>query len=260
VQDTARGVRAFYDIDTPVTLTALARGECDYLVPELIPGYDLYLSFTGGPTLAYLEDVLGAPRARAFYCLVDQDAYAPAEVQRTWTLGYLGTWSADRQPVLDELLVAPARALPGQSFVVAGPQYPADIAWPGNVARIEHLPPAEHAAFYNAQRATLNVTRADMVRAGWSPSVRLFEAAACGVPVVSDWWEGLDAFFSPGSEILVARSAAEVVQHLGSVDDERRARIGAAARARVLAEHTAEHRVDELEEHVAQVRSTVGRR
>ena len=257
VQATARGVKAFYDIDTPVTLAALGRGECEYLVPELIPGYDLYLSFTGGPTLTYLEETLGSPRARAFYCLVDETAYAPADVARSWTLGYLGTWSADRQPVLDELLVLPARELPERAFVVAGPQYPADIAWPANVARIEHLPPAEHAGFYNAQLLTLNVTRADMVRAGWSPSVRLFEAAACGVPVVSDWWEGLDRFFTPGSEILVARSAAEVVQHLGSVDEERRAQIGAAARARVLAEHTAEHRADELEEHVAQVREQV---
>lgn len=254
VQRTARGVKAFYDIDTPVTLASLSRGECDYLAPELIPGYDLYLSFTGGPTLVHLEDVLGSPRARAFYCLVDERAYAPTDVDRTWALGYLGTWSADRQPVLEELLVGPALQLPQESFVVAGPQYPGDIAWPGNVQRTEHLPPAEHAAFYNAQRLTLNVTRADMVRAGWSPSVRLFEAAACGVPIVSDWWEGLDAFFSPGREILVARSGADVVRHLGEVDDERRAAIGAAARSRVLAEHTAEHRVDELERHVAQVR------
>jgi spore maturation protein CgeB len=257
VQAAANGVTAFYDIDTPVTLAAVDRGDCAYLVPELIGGYDLYLSFTGGPTLDRLERELGAVRARAFYCLVDETAYAPADVERTWRLGYLGTWSADRQPVLDELLVSPARLLPEAAFVVAGPQYPADLAWPANVARIEHLPPAEHAGFYNAQTLTLNVTRADMVRAGWSPSVRLFEAAACGVPVVSDWWEGLDRFFTPGREILVARSAAEVLQHLGSVDEERRASLGAAARARVLAEHTAEHRAVELEAHVADVREGV---
>ncbi|CAN5206607.1 glycosyltransferase [soil metagenome] len=259
VQETARGVTAFYDIDTPVTLAALARGECGYLVPELVAGYDLYLSFTGGPTLTYLEDVLGSPRARAFHCLVDETAYAPVEVERRWALGYLGTWSADRQPVLDELLVEPARALGQQAFVVAGPQYPDELAWPGNVTRIEHLPPAEHVAFYCAQRLTLNVTRADMVRAGWSPSVRLFEAAACGVPVVSDWWEGLDAFFVPGQEILVARSAAEVVEHLRDTGEERRAELGAAARRRVLARHTAEHRADELEAHVAAVREAAVR-
>jgi spore maturation protein CgeB len=260
VQQTATGVTAFYDIDTPVTLAALGRGECEYLVPELIAGYDLYLSFTGGPTLDHLEQVLGSPRARAFYCLVDETAYAPTDAARPWSLGYLGTWSADRQPVLDELLVEPARSRPGEAFVVAGPQYPADIAWPPNVERIEHLPPAEHAGFYNAQRLTLNVTRADMVRAGWSPSVRLFEAAACGVPVVSDWWEGLDAFFTPDSEILIARSAADVVRHLSAVDDERRAELGAAARARVLAEHTAEHRADELEAHVVEAREAMVRR
>ncbi len=259
VQGTARGVTAFYDIDTPVTLAALGRGECDYLVPELVPGYDLYLSFTGGPTLSYLQDVLGSPRAVAFHCLVDETAYAPVEVEQRWSLGYLGTWSADRQPVLDQLLVEPARALPEEAFVVGGPQYPADLVWPANVARIDHLPPAEHVAFYSAQRLTLNVTRADMVRAGWSPSVRLFEAAACGVPVVSDWWEGLDAFFVPGEEVLVARSADDVVAHLRGLTDERRAQIGAAARRRVLAEHTAEHRVDELEAHVAAVRETAVR-
>jgi len=137
---------------------------------------------------------------------------------------------------------------------VAGPQYPSDIAWPGNVERIEHLPPAEHAGFYNAQSLTLNVTRADMVRAGWSPSVRLFEAAACGVPVVSDWWEGLDAFFLPDKEILIARSSEDVVRHLSSLDEDRRREIGEAARTRVLNEHTAEHRADELERYVEEVR------
>ena len=162
--------------------------------------------------------------------------------------------------MLEEQLVEPARHRPEAAFVVAGPQYPADIRWPANVERIELLPPAEHAGFYNAQHLTLNVTREDMVRAGWSPSVRLFEAAACGVPVVSDWWEGLDSFFVPGEEILVASSAVDVEQHLSSVDDERRAKIGAAARARVLAQHTAAHRIDELEEHVAQAREAAGRR
>ena len=147
----------------------------------------------------------------------------------------------------------------GGSGARAGPSYPDGIDWPDNVERIDHLPPSDHPSFYSRQRFTLNVTRADMVRAGWSPSVRLFEAAACGVPVVSDWWEGLDAFFTPGKEILVARSAQEVVQHLREVDEERRAEIGAAARARVLTEHTAEHRADELEEHVAQIRQGASR-
>src|SRR4051812_7667201 len=235
VQQTARGVKAFYDIDTPVTLAALDRGSCEYLTKELVPGFDLYLSFTGGPTLDRIERQLGSPRARAFYCLVDADAYAPRDLPRTWDLGYLGTYSDDRQPTLDALLLEPARRTPQRSYVVAGPQYPDDIAWPANVERIDHLPPAEHPGFYNAQRLTLNVTRADMVAAGWSPSVRLFEAAACGVPVVSDRWDGLDAFFRPGTEILIADNAEEVLQHMRAMDDERRAEMGAAARARVVA-------------------------
>jgi len=253
VVDTATGVTAFYDIDTPVTLATLRRGACTYLTPALVPRFDLYLSFTGGPVLDHLEEALGARRARAFYCLVDHDAYTPVAGPTAWDLGYLGTYSDDRQPVLDALLCEPARCRPAGRFVVAGPSYPASVEWPPNVERIEHLPPARHPAFYGSQRFTLNVTRADMVATGWSPSVRLFEAAACGVPVISDWWEGLDRFFRPGSEILLASDADDVLRHLADVDDVRRAAIGAAARLRVLHEHTAAHRAAELEAHIAEV-------
>jgi spore maturation protein CgeB len=256
----ATGVTAFYDIDTPITLASLSRGDCGYLVPELVPAYDLYLSFTGGPTLRRIETTYGAPRARAFYCMVDAGAYAPAEVPVRWDLGYLGTYSDDRQPVLERLLLEPAARLGHRRFVVGGPQYPPTISWPANVERIAHLPPSEHNRFYNAQRLTLNVTRADMVEAGWSPSVRLFEAAACGVPVVSDWWDGLDTFFRPGTEILVAGSTEDVVRYLDEMDPEHRAGIGSAARRRVLSAHTAEHRATELEDHVAAVRPKTRRR
>lgn len=249
----ATGVTAFYDIDTPVTLAALEAGTCEYLEPSLPRRFDLYLSFTGGPTLDVLTDRYGVPRPRAFHCLVDPEAYPPLAVDERWHLGYLGTYSDDRQPVLDRLLLEPARRRPDLRFVVAGPMYPGTVEWPANVERIDHLPPAEHAAFYAAQRLTLNITRADMVRAGWSPSVRLFEAAACAVPVVSDQWEGLHAFFTDEQEILVATGPDDVLRHLDGVDGERRNAIGQAARRRVLAEHTAEHRVAELEAHVADV-------
>jgi spore maturation protein CgeB len=178
VQRIARGVTAFYDIDTPVTLAKLARGDHEYISPALIPGYDLYLSFTGGPILDLIERRYGAPAARVLHCSVDPEAYKPLRRAPRWDLSYLGTWSADRQPVLDRLLVEPARRAPHLRFVVAGAQYHADVVWPENVERIEHVPPDEHAEFYAASRFTLNVTRADMVRAGWSPSVRLFEAAS----------------------------------------------------------------------------------
>ncbi len=253
VQQTARGATAFYDIDTPVTLASLARGDCDYLHERLIPGYDLYLSFTGGPLLAALRERHGA-NALPFYCAVDPERYAPdADAEPCYDLGYMGTYSADRQPTLERLLVEPARVWSAGRFVVAGPQYPQSIDWPANVARIDHVAPGEHARFYNAQRFTLNVTRADMVAAGWSPSVRLFEAAACAVPIVSDDWPGLAELFEPGREILIARDGAQVVDWLRTLSDARRRAIGAAARRRGLAEHTADHRAQTLERYVDRV-------
>jgi nucleoside-diphosphate-sugar epimerase/spore maturation protein CgeB len=246
VQAHARGARAFYDIDTPVTLAKLARGDFEYLSPQVIPGFDAYLSFTGGPTLHRIERDHGAPAARALYCSVDTEAYRPLDTPKRWDLTYLGTYSPDRQPTLERLLIEPARQRPDLRFAVAGPQYPDDIDWPANVERIEHLPPAEHAAFYSASRMTLNVTRADMIAAGWSPSVRLFEAAACATPVLSDRWEGLESLFEPGREILLAQTTQDALDALS----RDRAPIGIAARSRVLAVHSADHRAAELETHL----------
>ena len=247
----AGGVVAFSDIDTPVTLASLARGDCSYLSPELVPLYDLYLSFTGGPTLQQLERRHGARRARALHCAVDPEQYFPAGAAADWDLGYLGTYSPDRQAKLEELLNRPARALPDSRFVVAGPQYPDQLEWPGNVVRIAHVPPDGHRSFYSRQRFTLNLTRADMAAAGWSPSVRLFEAAACGAAIVSDWQPGIEEFFRPGEEILIARSAEEVSKLLRETPEPARRKLGANARARVLARHTGEHRAAELENYYA---------
>ena len=172
-----------------------------------------------------------------------------------WDLSYLGTYSADRQPALERLLLEPARRAPERRFVVAGPQYPAAIDWPANVERIEHVPPADHPAFYAASRFTLNVTRADMVRAGHSPSVRLFEAAACGTPILSDTWDGLDAILAPGAEIAPGGDAGGRRAAFSSWPEERRRRVARAARGRVLAGHTAAHRAGELETHL---RAAVG--
>jgi spore maturation protein CgeB len=243
----ARGVTAFYDIDTPVTLARLASRDAGYITAELIPAYDLYLSFTGGPTLERLQVEYGARSARPLYCSVDPELYYPDRVKQRWDLGYMGTYSDDRQPTLDRLLIEPARRWENGRFVVVGPQYPAEIRWPRNVGRMDHLPPSQHRRFYNAQRFTLNVTRADMIRAGWSPSVRLFEAAACGTPIVSDWWPGLDTLFEPDEEILIARSPEEMLAYVRELPEDERRRIGDAARARVLADHTARHRASELE-------------
>ncbi len=251
VQRMATGVTAFYDIDTPVTLARLDGG-VDYLASRQIPEYDLYLSFTGGPTLDVLRRRYRARLARPLYCSVDPDLYYRENVEPMYDLGYLGTYSDDRQPVLERLLLDTARDWPAGRFVVAGPQYPEDICWPANVERVTHLAPARHRRFYNTLRYTLNVTRRHMVTAGCSPSVRLFEAAACGTPIVSDTWTGLDAFFAPGDEILLTRSAADTGRYLREIPDADRIQIGLRARDRVLRAHTAAHRAAELERYIGE--------
>ncbi len=246
VTQQADGVTAFYDIDTPVTLAAVERGDCAYISADLISDYSLYLSFTGGPTLRTIERRYGSPNAQALYCSVDAELYHREATPQKWALGYLGTYSDDRQPTLDRLLVDVATAIPQEQFVVAGPMYPESIDWPGNVERITHLEPKKHRSFYNAQRFTLNVTRADMIRAGYSPSVRLFEAAACGTPIISDSWPGLEEFFTPGEEILVASRTEDVLEMLRGIPEAERRSIGERARERVLGAHTAAHRAAEL--------------
>ena len=211
-----------------------------------------------------MEARLGARSARALYCSADPEIYHPdPAAPPRWDLGYLGTYSPDRQPTVNALLAGPAAAWARGRFVVAGPKYPADTAWPANVERIEHLAPDRHRGFYCSQRFTLNVTRADMIRRGHSPSVRLFEAACCGVPIISDWWPGLDAFFTPGEEILIARNAGEVLLALRSMTEDRRRAVADAARARVLGAHTGDHRAAELEAYAAeasQARTPAGAR
>jgi spore maturation protein CgeB len=249
----AQGATGFYDIDTPVTLANLGRGDPGYLSKELIPRFDVYLSFTGGPTLRRIEKHYGSPMCRPLYCSVDTTLYYPEQKTEKWDLGYMGTYSDDRQPALDELLMQPARCWDKGRFVVAGPQYPRSIRWPSNIKRLTHLPPSRHRAFYNAQRFTLNITRADIVEAGYSPSVRLFEAAACGTPIISDFWEGLDSFFVPGEEILVANSSEEALYYILEVPEDERALMAQKARSRVLRRHTARHRALELERYVLQI-------
>jgi spore maturation protein CgeB len=250
-----RAITVFYDLDTPVTLARLKRDDCSYLTPALVSAFDLYLSFAGGPILHQLERQFGANRARPLYCGVDCDDYYPEAVSRRFDLGYLGTYSTDRQPKLEALLNEPARRWSAGRFCVAGAQYPSDIDWPANVDRVEHLPPREHRRFYNEQRFTLNVTREDMVLNGWSPSVRLFEAGACGVPIISDEWRGLEDFFTPGEEILIAQSAADTLHYLKDISPADAFAIGERARARVLAQHTSEHRARELEGYIAEIAS-----
>jgi spore maturation protein CgeB len=237
---------AFYDIDTPVTLRKLHEKDYEYITPELISKYNIYLSFTGGPVLKHLEEFFGSPMARPLYCSVDPSMYYYEKEELRYDLGYLGTYSDDRQPGLDKLLLKPAEKLREKKFVVAGPQYPESVKWPDNVERINHLPPHEHRKFYNSQRFTLNITRADMIKAGYSPSVRLFEAAACGVTIISDYWKGLETFLKPDKEILIAESPDDTIRMLNKITDQERFTIGKRSREKILNEHTAEKRAGEL--------------
>jgi spore maturation protein CgeB len=241
------GITAFYDIDTPVTLAGLERGGIEYISPGLIPRFDIYLSFSAGPALGLIEDLYGSPLARPLYCSAEVPLRAVPPAAIKWSLGYLGTYSEDRQTALEKLLMEPARGLKNHAFVVAGSKYPETIGWPCNVDIISHLPPGEHAQFYGAQRFTLNVTRPDMKALGFSPSVRMFEAAACGTPLISDNWPGIETVFKPGSEILVASRARDVIEILSELPEDRRLSLSANARARLLKEHTPAHRAAQLE-------------
>jgi spore maturation protein CgeB len=250
---TSRGLTAFYDIDTPITLRALRAEGTSYLEARQIPAYDLYLSFTGGPLLKRLKEEFGAQVVRPLYCSADEQTYFPEPRPESWDLGYLGTYSQDRQPALEMLLIDVAHSWPAGRFVVTGPQYPEALQWPRNVERCQHLAPPAHRAFYTAQRFTLNLTRQDMLRAGYSPSVRLFEAAACGTPIISDVWPGVERFFEPEREVLLARNTSDVVSALRELSDEARQAIGQRGRRRVLSEHTAAHRAETLERYVMEL-------
>jgi spore maturation protein CgeB len=241
-------VRAFYDLDTPVTLARLDAGEAvPYLPADGLGAFDLVLSYTGGGALDALRTRLGARHVLPLYGSVDPDAHRPAAPADAWRcdLSYIGTYAHDRQAAVERLFLTPARRLPQRRFVLAGWQYPPDVPWAAKGWDLAHLPPADHPAFYASSRLTLNVTRGAMAAMGWCPSGRLFEAAACGVPILTDHWAGLDTFYTPGDEILVADSTADVLSAL-SLDDDVLAELARRARERTLDEHTAERRAAEL--------------
>ncbi|MBA2918341.1 glycosyltransferase [Sphingomonas sp. MAH-20] len=243
-----RGLRVFYDLDTPVTLGRLAADEeVDYLPPEGLGGFDLVLSYTGGSALDALERELGARRAVPLYGHVDPDVHRPVERQAMFggDLSYLGTFAEDRQALVERLFLGPARRRPDMRFVLGGSGYPQDFPWTDNIWFMRHVAPPDHPAFFCSSRATLNVTRRDMAAMGWCPSGRLFEAAACGVPILSDRWPGLEAFFTPDEDILLVSQPEHVLAALDRDDAELR-RIAARARERTLAEHSSAERAREL--------------
>ena len=249
ILESRAAIRCFYDLDTPVTLDALTKkAQVAYLPADGLSAFDLVLSYTGGRALEELRTKLGARCVAALYGSVDPELHRPVAPRAglACAVSYLGTYAEDRQDQLQRLFVRPALALEGERFLIGGSQYPQSLAWPGNVDVLEHLPPQDHSAFFSSSRVTLNITRRAMAEYGYCPSGRLFEAAACGTPILSDSWEGLDTFFVPGEEIFVVRNPEEVIAATRRGDASLRA-MGDAARARALREHTGEARIVELE-------------
>jgi spore maturation protein CgeB len=247
VLDVAEGPTAFYDLDTPDTLDGLERGSCDYLTAALVPRFSLYLSVTGGPTMGLLQRAYGARNVASLPYGVDPRVHFPETSSPRYDLGLLANHRADRQARLQALLIEPARQHPDGRFIVAGSGYPAQPGWPANVVHREHLASAEHGRFFAQLRFALNVTRRQMQRRGHSPGPRLFEAAACGVPVITDRWPGLETFFVPEQEVVVVQHAQEVVRLLREMPDKQRHQLAERGRRRVLADHSAARRAELLE-------------
>jgi spore maturation protein CgeB len=247
--DSAAAIKIFYDLDTPVTLDALQSGvPVSYLPEDGLPGFDLVLSYTGGIALDELRSRLGARCVAPLYGWVDPELHRPAPPRDEFrcALSYLGTFAADRQPALEELLLMPARSLPSERFLIGGAQYPHHFPWSDNIYFVRHLPPELHPAFFCSCRATLNITRRAMARYGYCPSGRLFEAAACGAPIFTDCWQGLESFFSPGKEVIPVNCAEDVLDALSLSDRELR-NLADAARQHTLEQHTAAARAIEFE-------------
>ncbi len=242
-----RPLRVFYDLDTPITLQNLEHSDLEYLCRDQIGCFDLYLSFTGGRILDILERQWGARMARPVYGCVDPDVHRRASEREDFrcALSYMGTYAADRQHKVDELLLEPAQRSPNLRFVLAGSLYPREWSWPANVHVVEHVAPHDHPALYASSRLALNITRDGMARYGYCPSGRFFEAAACGTPVITDYWEGLENFFCPNDELFVAHNSDDVIGALLAGDTEL-SRLAWRARERTLCEHTGEDRVRQM--------------
>jgi len=247
--NSAAELRCFYDLDTPITLDRLTRQlPVEYMGERKLRDFDLVLSYAGGPALVELKSMLGARKTAALYGSVDPALHYPVAPEDRFRadLSYLGTASPDRLDALRELFIEPARRRSGLRFLIGGSMYDDTFPWQPNISHIDHVPTAAHPAFYCSSRLTLNVTRQPMASNGYCPSGRLFEAAACGSAIITDVWPGLEEFFEPGKELLVARTAQDVLDALDEPPEVLQ-KIGFAARERVLKQHTGAHRALDLE-------------
>ena len=196
-----------------------------------------------------MVEQLGAREFHVLFGHADPEVHRPEAANAAYRsdLSYLGTFAADRQPALERLFVEPARQSAGRKFLLAGSLYPPTFPWTPNIYFIPHLAPPEHPAFFSSSALTLNVTRRAMAENGYCPSGRQFEAAACGAPILSDAWDGLERFFVPDKEILLAETTEDVLAAL-SLPPASLQQIGEAGRLRVLKEHTSQARARDLEQ------------
>lgn len=242
-----RPLRVYYDLDTPITLRALRSGDLDYIRASQLADFDLVLSWTAGKALTSLEREFRVRLARPLFGCVDPDVYRPVHPRRAWRseLSYMGTYASDRQAKLESMFLEPARRRPNSPFLLAGSLYPPEWNWPANVRRVEHVSPEDHPMLYSSSRLTLNLTREAMAACGYCPSGRFFEASACGTAIVTDWFEGLDSFFTPGEELMVATGMQDVLRAMRCSDSELLL-MALRARQHTLDEHTGMQRARTL--------------
>jgi spore maturation protein CgeB len=237
----------FWDVDAPVTLDRVQNNPNDAFLP-LIPQYDLILTYGGGQPVISAYEALGAARCVPIYNGFDPETHHPALANPTFSadLAFLGNRLPDREARVEEFFLNPAAALPDRQFLLGGSGW-GDKAMPANVHYLGHVYTLDHNAFNCTPKAVLNISRESMARYGFSPATRVFEAAAAGACLITDYWEGIEEFFEPEREILVAQSGADVVRFVNDLTEDEAGEIGAAARRRALAEHTYAHRVEPLE-------------
>jgi spore maturation protein CgeB len=243
----AGALAVFWDVDAPATLDRVATDRGDPF-RALIPAYDLVLTYGGGPPVVAAYHRLGARSCVPIYNGLDPATHCPVPPQPRFAcdLGLVANRLPDRERRIEAFFLAVAAVRPNEHFLLAGSGWH-DKSVPANVSYLGHLYTSDHNAFNVSARAVLNVSRDSMAAYGYSPATRIFEAAGAGACVITDVWQGIEQFFAPGSEILVAASGDEVAEHLARLTPQQARRIGDRARRRAVAEHTYEQRVDRLE-------------
>jgi spore maturation protein CgeB len=237
---------AFWDVDAPATLDRVQSFREDPF-RALIPQYDYIFTYGGGAPVVDAYGLLGARACLPIYNGLDEETHHPVSDSRfAADFGFLGNRLPDREARVEEFFLSVAAALPERQFIIGGNGWH-DKQMPANVRNLGHVYTADHNAFNCTPRAVLNISRESMARYGFSPATRVFEAAGAAACLVTDYWEGIDFFFEPDSEVLVARSGAEVIEILQGLTAERAHAIGQAAYRRALAEHTYRHRAEQME-------------